>query len=206
MSYQSLTNSLYNPGGSSSSFVTTGGNLTLTDTTASTNITTGALIVTGGTGIGGDTYIGGDLIVTGTVTSSGGSGGGFARLALRSGSTTFTNTTFTGTYKRIECTFDELACGSTGSFRIRMSGNNGVGWSTYFTLTSSHSSTGGTDGKITIDACEATTGNRLIHSVWAEGTNTVGVSNVTTGAIDAIEFSNSGGSITGGTITIVAWT
>ena len=64
-SYQSLTNSLYNPS-SSSSFVTTGGNLTLTDTTQSTDITTGALIVSGGAGIAKDVFIGGNLTVAGT--------------------------------------------------------------------------------------------------------------------------------------------
>ena len=201
-SYQSLTNSLYAP---SSSFITTGGNLTITDTTASTNITTGALIVAGGTGIAGDTYIGGDLIVTGTVTSSGG-GGGFSRLLYRgAGGTTYTNTTFTGTYSRIEVTVDELSCGSTGSFRVELSGDNGSTWASPFTLTSSHSSTGGTDGKFTIDRCEVASGTREIHSVWKDGTDTVGTSNVTSGIIDAMRLSNTGGAITGGTITIVAW-
>lgn len=85
--YQSLTNSLYAGAGSGSSgFVTTGGNLTLTDTTVSTSTDSGALIVSGGVGIGGDLTIAGDVTVTGTVT--GGPGGGATKLRVSTAETT----------------------------------------------------------------------------------------------------------------------
>ena len=65
MSYQSLTNSLYDPS-SSSTFVTTGGNLTITETTQSVSKDTGALIVEGGVGIEKNLYVGGNIVATGT--------------------------------------------------------------------------------------------------------------------------------------------
>lgn len=68
MSYQSLSNNLYNP---SSTVGTSGTTLVLSDTTQSTGTDSGALVVEGGAGIAKDVFIGGDLDVTGTLTVGG---------------------------------------------------------------------------------------------------------------------------------------
>jgi len=52
---------------------TSGGILSIANTTASTSASTGALQVAGGAGFGADTYIGGNLNVTGTITGTLGS-------------------------------------------------------------------------------------------------------------------------------------
>lgn len=62
MSYQSLTNSLYNP---SATVGTSGTLLSLSDTTQSSGTDSGALIVAGGTGIAKNLFVGGTVNSTG---------------------------------------------------------------------------------------------------------------------------------------------
>lgn len=207
MSYQSLSNSLYNP---SATVGTSGSLLSLSDTTQSTGTDSGALIVSGGAGIGKDVFIGGDLTVTGTVTSSGAGSGGMTYLSLdtslgTSTSITFDNTVITSTYKRIELLFRQMSSDATASFRVELSGNNGSSWGTAFTIKSSVGAGTTSTGRVTIDRCEVPSAQRIIISELDGSTNIGGTSNITTGDIDAIRISPSSGSFDDGEVTIIGW-
>lgn len=206
MSFQSLTNSLYNP---SATVGTSGSLLVLSDTTQSTSKDTGALIVEGGAGIEKNLYVGGNIVATGTVTGSGGdSGATYLSLDTSLGtstSITFDNTVITATYKRLELLIRQMSSDATASFRVELSGNNGSSWATAFTIKSSVGAGTTSTGRVTIDRCEVASAQRLIFSNMDGSTNIGGTSNVTTGIINAIRLSPSSGNFDDGEVTIVGW-
>ncbi len=207
MSYQSLSNSLYNP---SSTVGTSGTSLTLSDTTQSTSTETGALIVSGGSGIAKNLYVGGNIVATGTVTSGGG-GSGLTRLSYLSSvgsstSVTFDNTVITASYKRIEIVFQGISADATATLRMRLSGDNGSTPSSYFTIRSSQAASSQNRGRLTIDNCDSASANREVCSDLDEDGNIIcGNINVTSGVIDWLELSPSTGNFDGGTVSIYGW-
>lgn len=148
MSYQSLTNSLYNP---SATVGTSGTLLNLSDTTQSTDKDTGALIVEGGVGIeknlnvGGATNIEGAVNINDTTQSTGTASGslivdggvGIAKDVYINGSLT------------------------VGGTAITSMTEGGVGWATYLVNNSG--------GAIANNG--TTTGDKLLYFILDTGGN-----------------------------------
>lgn len=123
------------------------------------------------------------------------------------------NTVITRAFTKLELYVASLSHNDAGSqaFRIELSGDNGVGWSTVHAFTSSVAAAATQSGFINIlNAGVSGSATRMIQS-WTHGqnagTNVVGLVSPYTvvGPINAIRLTPGASSFDGGTVTLIGW-
>lgn len=125
-----------------------------------------------------------------------------------------TSSTITKAYKVLKLVFNGLShdSGSSRSFSIEISGDNGSNWGTALTVTSSTAASNAMSGFVDIYNADVTSGARIVcgFSSSASGAEMIGATNlalsITQGYINAIRIKPSAGNFDAGTVALIGWT